>query len=72
MAYDNLGRMSFVVTVSMMLVHPGSPYSSRFLQLVICANLMFFYFEGLYYHLSKHAAGIRYVFIGKPSNKVYQ
>lgn len=24
---------------------------------------------GLYYHISKRAAGIRYVFIGKPSNQ---
>eukprot|EP00268_Persea_americana_P017885 TRINITY_DN18734_c0_g1_i3.p1 TRINITY_DN18734_c0_g1~~TRINITY_DN18734_c0_g1_i3.p1 ORF type:complete len:175 (+),score=11.74 TRINITY_DN18734_c0_g1_i3:343-867(+) len=30
---------------------------------------MFFYFEGLYYHISKRAAGIRYVFIGKPLNQ---
>ncbi|XP_019197034.1 PREDICTED: peroxisome biogenesis factor 10 isoform X2 [Ipomoea nil] len=35
-----------------------------------CASfLMFFYFEGLYYHLSKRASGIRYVFIGKPTNQ---
>ncbi|XP_050364546.1 peroxisome biogenesis factor 10 [Argentina anserina] len=45
------------------------PIAREFLQLVIRANLMFFYFEGLYYHISKRAAGIRYVFIGKPSNQ---
>lgn len=28
-----------------------------------------FSFTGLYYHLSKRAAGIRYVFIGKPTNQ---
>ncbi|KAL4305066.1 hypothetical protein AHAS_Ahas16G0041100 [Arachis hypogaea] len=27
------------------------------------------FFAGLYYHISKHAAGIRYLFIGKPSNQ---
>ncbi|KAK9946217.1 hypothetical protein M0R45_011692 [Rubus argutus] len=45
------------------------PIAREFLQLAIRANLMFFYFEGLYYHISKRAAGIRYVFIGKPSNQ---
>ncbi|KAF3446100.1 hypothetical protein FNV43_RR11279 [Rhamnella rubrinervis] len=45
------------------------PIVREFLQLVLRANLMFFYFEGLYYHISKRAAGIRYVFIGKPSNQ---
>ncbi|KAL5559522.1 hypothetical protein UlMin_035733 [Ulmus minor] len=45
------------------------PLAREFLQLIIRANLMFFYFEGLYYHISKRAAGIRYVFIGKPSNQ---
>ncbi|TQE01436.1 hypothetical protein C1H46_012916 [Malus baccata] len=45
------------------------PIAREFLQLVIRANLMFFYFEGLFYHISKRAAGIRYVFIGKPSNQ---
>ncbi|XP_015884420.1 peroxisome biogenesis factor 10 isoform X1 [Ziziphus jujuba] len=45
------------------------PIAREFLQLVLRANLMFFYFEGLYYHISKRAAGIRYVFIGKPSNQ---
>lgn len=35
-------------------------------QLVVRANLMLFYFEGLYYHIAKRAAGIHYVFIGKP------
>ncbi|XP_030936619.1 peroxisome biogenesis factor 10-like [Quercus lobata] len=39
------------------------PIAREFLQLVLCANLMFFYFEGLYCHISKRAAGIRYVFI---------
>ncbi|XP_038690131.1 peroxisome biogenesis factor 10 isoform X1 [Tripterygium wilfordii] len=45
------------------------PVAREFLQLILRANLMFFYFEGLYYHISKRAAGIRYVFIGKPSNQ---
>ncbi|XP_038679000.1 peroxisome biogenesis factor 10-like isoform X4 [Tripterygium wilfordii] len=45
------------------------PAAREFLQLILRANLMFFYFEGLYYHISKRAAGIRYVFIGKPSNQ---
>ncbi|XP_073155155.1 peroxisome biogenesis factor 10 isoform X3 [Henckelia pumila] len=37
--------------------------------LVLRMNLMFFYFEGLYFHLSKRAVGIRYMFIGKPTNQ---
>ncbi|CAK7352814.1 unnamed protein product [Dovyalis caffra] len=45
------------------------PVAREFLQLVLRTNLMFFYFEGLYYHVSKRASGIRYVFIGKPSNQ---
>ncbi|TYK20056.1 peroxisome biogenesis factor 10 [Cucumis melo var. makuwa] len=45
------------------------PLVREFLQLALRTNLMFFYFEGLYYHISKRAAGIRYVFIGKPSNQ---
>ncbi|GMI89364.1 peroxin 10 [Hibiscus trionum] len=45
------------------------PIAREFLQWVLRANLMFFYFEGLYYHISKRASGIRYVFIGKPSNQ---
>ncbi|KAJ1291827.1 hypothetical protein BS78_02G346600 [Paspalum vaginatum] len=45
------------------------PFAQDFVQLAIRTNLMFFYFEGLYYHLSKRAAGIRYVFIGKPMNQ---
>ncbi|KAJ4952804.1 hypothetical protein NE237_029636 [Protea cynaroides] len=45
------------------------PFAREFLQLVIRTNLMFFYFEGLYYHISKRAAGIRYVFIGKSLNQ---
>ncbi|XP_076888583.1 peroxisome biogenesis factor 10-like [Bidens hawaiensis] len=45
------------------------PLAREFLQLVLRSNLMFFYFEGLYYHISKRAAGIRYVFIGKPMNQ---
>lgn len=28
-----------------------------------------FHYVGLYYHLSKRASGIRYVFIGKPTNQ---
>nr|CAD1832312.1 unnamed protein product [Ananas comosus var. bracteatus] len=42
------------------------PLAREVLQLALRTNLMFFYFEGLYYHISKRAAGIRYVFIGKP------
>ncbi|XP_010261939.1 PREDICTED: peroxisome biogenesis factor 10 [Nelumbo nucifera] len=49
--------------------HTVLPFAREFLQLVLRTNLMFFYFEGLYYHISKRAAGIRYVFIGKPSNQ---
>ncbi|KAJ0090314.1 hypothetical protein Patl1_13793 [Pistacia atlantica] len=45
------------------------PIAREILQLVFRANLMFFYFEGLYYHISKRVAGIRYVFIGKPMNQ---
>lgn len=45
------------------------PFVREAAQLTLRANLMFFYFEGLYYHISKRAAGIRYVFIGKPSNQ---
>ncbi|URD77759.1 Pex2 / Pex12 amino terminal region [Musa troglodytarum] len=45
------------------------PFARELLQLALRTNLMFFYFEGLYYHVSKRAAGIRYVFIGKPSNQ---
>ncbi|GAB4836953.1 peroxisome bioproteinsis factor 10 [Ancistrocladus abbreviatus] len=45
------------------------PRARELLQLVLRTNLMFFYFEGLYFHISKRAAGIRYVFIGKPSNQ---
>jgi len=45
------------------------PFAQDFIQLAIRTNLMLFYFEGLYYHLPKRAAGIRYVFIGKPMNQ---
>ncbi|KAJ8527114.1 hypothetical protein K7X08_029591 [Anisodus acutangulus] len=45
------------------------PLACEILQLFIRTNLMFFYFEGLYYHISKRAAGIHYVFIGKPMNQ---
>ncbi|XP_059662038.1 peroxisome biogenesis factor 10 [Cornus florida] len=45
------------------------PLAREFVQLVLRTNLMFFYFEGLYYHISKRSAGIRYVFIGKPMNQ---
>ncbi|XP_039145266.1 peroxisome biogenesis factor 10 [Dioscorea cayenensis subsp. rotundata] len=44
------------------------PFACEAIQLALRANLMLFYFEGLYYHISKRAAGIRYVFIGKPLN----
>ncbi|KAJ4708962.1 Peroxisome biogenesis factor 10 [Melia azedarach] len=49
--------------------HTVLPLAREFFLLVLRANLMFFYFEGLYYHISKRAAGIRYVFIGKPTNQ---
>ncbi|XP_072972192.1 peroxisome biogenesis factor 10 isoform X2 [Typha angustifolia] len=45
------------------------PFAREILQLALRTNLMFFYFEGLYYHLSKRASGIHYVFIGKPLNQ---
>ncbi|XP_051151356.1 peroxisome biogenesis factor 10 [Andrographis paniculata] len=45
------------------------PIAREFLMLALRTNLMFFYFEGIYYHLSKRASGIRYVFIGKPTNQ---
>uniref|UniRef100_A0ACD5YRP2 Uncharacterized protein n=1 Tax=Avena sativa TaxID=4498 RepID=A0ACD5YRP2_AVESA len=45
------------------------PLGQDFIQLAMRTNLMFFYFEGLYYHLSKRGAGIHYVFIGKPMNQ---
>ncbi|EOA27584.1 hypothetical protein CARUB_v10023723mg [Capsella rubella] len=45
------------------------PVAREVLQLVLRANLMLFYFEGLYYHISKRASGIRYVFIGKQLNQ---
>ncbi|KAK9273166.1 hypothetical protein L1049_017973 [Liquidambar formosana] len=45
------------------------PFARELLLLFLRANLMFFYFEGLYYHISKRAAGIRYVFIGKQLNQ---
>eukprot|EP00249_Psilotum_nudum_P018517 c26846_g1_i1 orf=506-1804(-) len=35
------------------------------LLLVVRTNLMLFYFEGLYYHLAKRVAGVRYIFMGK-------
>ncbi|KAL3497428.1 hypothetical protein ACH5RR_040160 [Cinchona calisaya] len=45
------------------------PIAREFLQLILRTNLMFFYFEGLYYHISKRAAGIRYVFISKHTSQ---
>ncbi|KAJ3677017.1 hypothetical protein LUZ60_002741 [Juncus effusus] len=45
------------------------PFARDTLGFVIRTNLMFFYFEGLYYHISKRLSGIRYVFIGKPLNQ---
>lgn len=45
------------------------PVTREILQLILRANLMFFYFEGLYYHISKRTAGIRYMFIGKQTNQ---
>ncbi|KAK3023345.1 hypothetical protein RJ639_042743 [Escallonia herrerae] len=45
------------------------PLAREILQLALRTNLMFFYFEGLYYHISKRAAGIRYVYTGRPMNQ---
>lgn len=45
------------------------PLAREFFMLILRANLMFFYFEGLYYHISKRVAGIRYVFIGKSTGQ---
>ncbi|KAI8562472.1 hypothetical protein RHMOL_Rhmol03G0039400 [Rhododendron molle] len=45
------------------------PLALEFLQVVLRTNFVFFYFEGLYYHISKRAAGIRYLFIGKQVNQ---
>lgn len=45
------------------------PAAREVLQLFLRTNLMFFYFEGLYYHVSKRLSGIRYMFIGKSSNQ---
>ncbi|KAL4597647.1 hypothetical protein ACB092_11G003400 [Castanea dentata] len=59
-------RIRFNSSISLISIRA---HAREFLQLVLRANLMFFYFEGLYYHISKRAAGIRYVFIGKPSNQ---
>ncbi|KAH9614209.1 hypothetical protein KSS87_019069 [Heliosperma pusillum] len=47
----------------------GLPIAREVLQLFLRTNLMLFYFEGLYYHISKRASGIRYMFIGKPTNQ---
>ncbi|KAJ0246360.1 Peroxisome biogenesis factor 10 [Hirschfeldia incana] len=45
------------------------PVARELLQVLLRANLMLFYFEGLYYHISKRASGVRYVFIGKQLNQ---
>ncbi|XP_047316345.1 peroxisome biogenesis factor 10 [Impatiens glandulifera] len=45
------------------------PLTREILQIILRTNLMFFYFEGLYYHIAKRAAGIHYVFIGKQMNQ---
>jgi hypothetical protein len=37
--------------------------------LVVRAHLMLFYFEGAYYHMAKRTAGIRYIFMGKPTQQ---
>ncbi|PWA69451.1 peroxin 10 [Artemisia annua] len=55
--------------ISGLWLHTVLPLAREFLHLLLRANLMFFYFEGLYYHISKRAAGIRYVFMGKPMNQ---
>ncbi|KAL3688505.1 hypothetical protein R1sor_014814 [Riccia sorocarpa] len=39
------------------------------LVLLMRTHLMLFYFEGLYYHMGKRAAGIRYIFTGRPSQQ---
>lgn len=41
------------------------PYMRDAFLLAVRGNLMFFYFEGVYFHLAKRAAGVRYVHMGK-------
>ncbi|KAG0580316.1 hypothetical protein KC19_4G164600 [Ceratodon purpureus] len=45
------------------------PSVKEALLLVLRAHLMLFYFEGVYYHLAKRFAGIRYIFMGKPAQQ---
>lgn len=44
-------------------------YINRRLSYLFCDSHTVFHYAGLYYHLSKRASGIRYVFIGKPTNQ---
>ncbi|BBM96948.1 peroxin-10 [Marchantia polymorpha subsp. ruderalis] len=39
------------------------------LMLFVRTHLMLFYFEGIYYHMGKRAAGIRYIFTGRPTQQ---
>lgn len=41
------------------------PYVRDAFLLVVRGNLMFFYFEGVYFHLAKRAAGVQYAHMGK-------
>ncbi|CAK9220013.1 unnamed protein product [Sphagnum troendelagicum] len=47
----------------------GLPSVREALLLVVRAHLMLFYFEGAYYHMAKRTAGIRYIFMGKPTQQ---
>lgn len=46
-----------------------STINYMFILIIILGVLCFFFSAGLYYHVSKRAAGIRYVFVGKPMNQ---
>ncbi|KAH8967091.1 hypothetical protein BDL97_03G061000 [Sphagnum fallax] len=50
-------------------IHMGLPSVREALLLVVRAHLMLFYFEGAYYHMAKRTAGIRYIFMGKPTQQ---
>ncbi|KAL5719562.1 peroxisome biogenesis factor 10 [Ranunculus cassubicifolius] len=69
-AYSKLKQRLYGVWIYAVQKWPNVlPFAREMLQLVLRTNLMFFYFEGLYYHIAKRASGIRYVFLGKPLNQ---